>query len=502
MTDRLSVMRGSLNRLHFEEAAAQLGELEKQSLTAEETFELQLLKARLARGLYRNQEALAAAEKAQALAESPKQQERALLEAARGLHGTGKSHQGLEMLEKHLLHHPQARPDLLFYWLFLLAENGRVQEAQESVPELNRRLETERFENSMAEVEWLSFQGDLASYLEKPQEAVHYYQLARAKVDAFIPENWRPLRQAILYQNLADTREQEEAFSLALEAYETARTYLKEQEKRDPELSDLSGYWLELLLSLANMYAFSDAYEKADQVLEEARERLESRPPRQKDYYTSRWLFYSGLNDLYKGDADSREAARKKLKQAWAMQSELVARGKDKKEHLGKTAYYLQSLLPDAPEYRKEQHELTLQAMEIFEELKEKDPAFYLSGLAGLWNDLGRLESEPAKALLAYEQSASAYQAYLQRYPADSFARQSLCIAWMNTLEPLRRSGQDKRLQAREKELEALLGQLAEENPEFVLSILPSLRAEPLAEGFLEELEGLEEQLEAQLLAA
>ncbi|UNT93058.1 hypothetical protein [Allobaculum sp. Allo2] len=143
------------------------------------------------------------------------------------------------------------RPLLAFYDLasaWLLYEQGKTSDALQTIQSFIAGAKyISSLQNALCEA-W-TLQADLLSVLYSYPEAIAAYQKALECTDS-TPENWRPLRKALILNNLADVYEGAEDFENANRIYLDAMDQL--DRLKDEHIVDLSACHLEILLSFAN----------------------------------------------------------------------------------------------------------------------------------------------------------------------------------------------------------------------------------------------------------
>ncbi len=276
-------------------------------------------------------------------------------------------------------------------------------------------------------MDWLILTADLASFEENMDTAFRFYRQALHETESCIPSNWQPLRRMLILHNMADSLEQMERPDQAMDLYRQAMREMKQQHRTDGTVTDLSGYEAELLLSVANCLGNMEEYETAHEFLNKADRLLAGDPPRQKSYFHARRLYIGGLLAL--NESRNTEAAHL-FEQALTVQKKLCLSGQDKPEHAARTAYYLASVLPDTETRRK--LALYEEAWPVFEQMQDKEPAFYLSARAEMENERGRLSSDRSLGTRHYRYSVALYNQVLALHPEDSLARESRLAARVN----------------------------------------------------------------------
>lgn len=388
------------NALHFEKAW-QLTLQEK-----EPSEKLLIAKSRILRGLGLFNEALVQAEKTT----TPQGK----LELAKCLFAKGKIKEAKAVME-------QIEPPFAASILgnaSLEAESGQVKMALKQLEKVD-----EHKLSRLSYMDYLILLADLYSFDENEEKSFFYYGKALEQTAFCIPSNWQNLRKMLIYHNMADTCEQLEKMEEAIYYYTIGEEELKKQLMNDSSITDLSSYLIEFYLSVANCYGNADDFDKAEIYLKKAENTYKQQAPIQKEYFKARIHYIKGL--IYMND-NLEEKAIEQFEKALKLQKELVKKGLDKEEHLARTAYYLGFLLPDNEISRKE--DLFALATPIFKRVKEKEPSFYLSSLANMENELGRLNKDPE----AYKESIAIYERLLKERPDDLLALESLAVSEIN----------------------------------------------------------------------
>lgn len=453
-------IKEQLNALHFEKA---LELLNRKSYTKESD----LLRIRALRGVYRLEEALAI---------SKNHEERAfLLERAKCLFGLGRIEEAKTLLKK-------MEPDTnqILTLASLYGEIGEVQQAMVLLEQLD-----EKELCGFVKMDLVLLKADLCSFQEKVDLAFHHYQHALMLVDECIPANWRSLRRMLIKHNMADTYEQLEQEEKAIEVYESALADMYEQRKIDDQITDLASYEMELLLSIANCFSNAQDFEQADHYLAMAQKKLSLLKKRSLPYFQARFSYISGLVFMN----EEKEEAVAYFRQAYDLQKLLVEQGKDKLEHLARSAYYLGSLLDDSK--KEEKLRLFDVATPIFEQVVEKEPSFYMGAIADIENEKGRLLG----TIEHYDLAIDWYEKMLERNEEDVLAKESLIVTMINRmfLDPLSYEGKIQR------ELEQL--RMEKENIPFLYSICELLHQQDHSAFFFDWLYDFENLLPDQFAA-
>lgn len=343
-----------------------------------------------------------------------------VLERAKCLFASGKVKEASSLLET-----MEPTIPVRLCYAGVLSETGKVGEALSVLDAIDEdRLAGFQF------MDLLLLKADLYSFQEKTRSAFEYYEKALDHIDPCIPENWRSLRAMLIHHNMADTYEQLEQEDKAIELYETALGELTEQKKTDDTITDLASYEIELLLSAANCYGNNEQFEQARRYLDRAKGQFDQLLPLSRPYFTARIHYISGLIDMNDG---KEEEAAFHLRKAFDEQRRLVRKGRDKREHLARTAYYLGSLLGD--EEKEEKLRLFETACPLFEQVVEKEPPFYMAALADMANEKGRLASSGQEALQSYREAMGWYEKMLETDPEDALAYESLLVTRVNAMK-------------------------------------------------------------------
>ena len=448
----LSAAARALDALHFEQVLDLLNH--HPQWACEDPFWYQMFQAKALRGLYRYQQALAVLD--QINPENPAQ--RAWLKTEKGklLFSMGKVKDAQSVLRTALqdLSLPFL-PDLSLALASLYAQEGKVKQALEEADPVIQYFDSIQKPKASLYTEMCTLLGDLNTFSNQFEQAKSWYEKGLQSIPDCIAKNWQPLRYALLENNLADLYEQEEDWDNALKCYLRARDHL--ERLSDDQISDLSSYRMELIFSYANLLANMDEYDQAIEELAKAEAVFKNRPPMQHDYFLARLRSFTGLFPLYRNrDARDMNTALNSLQQAFSIQKELSAKGLDKEEHAAKSAYYLAWCLEDRDPGKIRLYQYILP---IFKKLYQKEPVFYLDGIAQIYNDLGRLESEkdPVRAEEYLKKACSVYEDLYRRCPGELFSARSLLVALLNL------SGLYARLQKKDKEPAEKIVSLLEE---------------------------------------
>lgn len=399
------------DRLHFEKALQDLEECRREN---EEDPRWNRLMARVLRGLFFSHRALKHARKAGS-------DWQGRLELAKCLFACGEISEAGSRLHELAAEDPQ--PEVLTALAAWCGETGRVRQGRRILKELG----TLNLKPGMLRMDQLILNADLASFEEETEEAFRYYHQALQETADCIPKNWQPLRRMLILHNMADTLEQLEQPDQALEVYRQALQEMSLQKRKDSHITDLSGYEMELLLSVANCFGNAQDFDQAAEYLGKAGKLMTALPPRQMEYFQARTWYISGLLALNEGrNTQAADCFEKALK----LQEKLCLAGRDKPEHPARSAYYLASVLPDDQADRK--LSLYEKAWPVFEQMQEKEPSFYLLGLADMENEKGRLSHDFKEAADHYRRALEFYQLILARQPDDQLARESQLATMAN----------------------------------------------------------------------
>lgn len=449
-------IKSALEQLHFEEALLLLEQSQRPD---------PLLFSQALRGLFQLPRALSYAKKSVGV--------QGRMEEVKCLFALGKIEEAQAIMEK-LEASQQEKASFQLLYASLLGEIGQVEQALKKLD----LLKEEELEKS-AKVDYHVLKADLLSFQEKNSEALEEYNRALQESQRWIPENWRALRQMLIYHNMADLYEQMEEEKSAQAYYRLAKEKLLEQKKKDPSITDLSSYAIELFLSSANCLANGEEFALAYADLNEAIELYQKDPPFQKAYVEARIAYISGL--IYMNDGQEQKAEHS-FSKAFQLQKELVDKGLDKKEHLARSAYYLASLLDD----EKQKRELFELAGPIFRSVYEKEPMFYGSSLAEMENELGKMALDEKQALRHYDQAIEGYQSLLKTHPSDLLTKESLLVSRLN-----RWIYKKDQLSMIQKEME----ELGPIDPLFMASIIDYLRTQEFDSAFFDWLDHFEKKL-------
>lgn len=409
--DEIREVEREADRLHFE-SALQL--LQKTGRTETDDTDWHRLMARILRGL---SDSRAALDHARNAGTAP----RAQLELAKCLFAAGQAEEAGQRLTAICTDSSDLAACLaLAAWC---AEMGEVTRARNIL----QSSSLHQLPPGGLRMDWLILTADLASFEENMDTAFRFYRQALHETESCIPSNWQPLRRMLILHNMADSLEQMERPDQAMDLYRQALCEMKQQHRTDGTVTDLSGYEAELLLSVANCLGNMEEYETAHEFLNKADRLLAGDPPRQKSYFHARRLYIGGLLAL--NESRNTEAAHL-FEQALTVQKKLCLSGQDKPEHAARTAYYLASVLPDTETGRK--LALYEEAWPVFEQMQDKEPAFYLSARAEMENERGRLSSDRSLGTRHYRYSVALYNQVLALHPEDSLARESRLAARVN----------------------------------------------------------------------
>lgn len=454
-------IKEQLNALHFEKAL----ELLKHK---PHTKERDLLCIRALRGVYHLEEAL--------MISMEHEEPAFLLERAKCLFGLGKIEEAKELLES-----LKPNPNRNLTLASLYGEVGEVRKAMFLLEQLD-----EKELHGFAKMDLVLLKADLCSFQEKVDLAFGYYQQALRLTDEWIPDNWKSLRRMLIKHNMADTYEQLEQEEKAIEIYESALVDMYEQRKIDDQITDLAGYEMEFLLSIANCFSNAQNFEPADRYLEKAREKIGKLNERSLPYFKARYAY---IRALVRMNEEKEEEALRYFRQAYDLQKQLIRLGKDKCEHLARSAYYLGSLLNDSK--KEEKLHFFDVATPIFEQVIEKEPSFYMGALADMENERGRLLGK----IEHYDLAIDWYEKMLQRNENDALANESLLVTMINRmfLDPL----------TYEEEVQCELEQLRmeKENIPFLYSICDLLHRQDHSIRFFEWLHDFERLLPKEFAA-
>ncbi len=383
------------------------------------------------------------------------------------------------------------RPLLAFYDLasaWLLYEQGKTSDALQTIQSFIAGAKyISSLQNALCEA-W-TLQADLLSVLYSYPEAIAAYQKALECTDS-TPENWRPLRKALILNNLADVYEGAEDFENANRIYLDAMDQL--DRLKDEHIVDLSACHLEILLSFANCLIQQEEMDDSiqqlahhpllnkkdrktertsdhasshtavslrdtlvDALLDQAIEISERVEWPARLYWKSRIHYIEGLSALYQ--AESRpENPFPAFLQAWIDQKEFLLHSPvSSREYLGRVAYYaaysfdpktVEAWRDRSPFANVTQKELYLCALDEFEKCAFKDPAFFGFTMASIQNELGTIalkDGQKEDAKTEYEKAEQGFENAWKQDRDDLLALSSLCTAELNLLGALDESDLD-----------------------------------------------------------
>ncbi len=418
-----------MNELHFEQALELLNQIPIQERSWKDEYRTGICLG----ALYQWTRARAAFEKALSLASTPSDRSEVLLRL--GYYDIQTSHldSAREKLDQAKSSLPESRyPELYFYLALLEYESGRI---DQGLSQARAALEFNSKESIKSRCEAAALMGDLYSAKGELNQAVVSYQQALSLADGY-PENWRALRKALVLNNLADVYEQFEQYDEAGTAYQNA---WKQMEKvSDDQITDLNGYRLELLCSMANFQALTDHFEECRSLPEKAEPLVKTLKDPLPLYWKSRIDYIGGLNELY--SEKPMVQPFEKLFEAWKLQSEFLKRSPaSSKEYLGKAAYYAAYCYDPALADGISQEDLYQQALTEFRKCSFKDPDFFDYSIASIENELATLkrESDPEEAMKEYHQSLNDFYRITDAHPDDVEAWLSICAVLLNLMSML-----------------------------------------------------------------
>lgn len=442
----LDAIRAEAMKLHFQQALDLLNLYTLQELG----FDGLLLKSKILRGTYAYASALEYALMALDGALPGKQTLQALLEQARCLFALNRSDEALEILQTLTSNrHPSAEAEqaaLLrearIQTALICSEIGRVDEALailEDLPVVTCSEESGE-EEIRKLVDSLCLQGDLYSYKASMPgaEQSEWFNLAEAmygramETCELLPaSDFRSLRLSLVYNNRADLYEGLELFEEAAQDYDAAMNLAEPIE--DPQIFDLNGYKADLLMSLGNLYALREDEVTAQRLLEKARGLIDEIHNVQQDSYLAKCLYLQGMCRLY----SSEDAAQEDLENSCHLYEKLVSEGRDKEERLANARFYLAGVLSDSDENLERNRRLYGQILPVYERIWQRNPELYLSNMASLYNDLGRIsyyQKDPDRAIEEYQQGLELYTQLYRLDEEDLFALFNLVVTRFNLI--------------------------------------------------------------------
>ncbi len=321
----------------------------------------------------------------------------------------------------------EAAGDYLFYGALLAYEKSELDRALSLALKL-----AEKGDPTLGKIrcEAWTLAGDLYSAKGELRKALDCYGQSLRLLPS-LPESWRELRKALILNNLADVYEQFECYREAAGVYSQAWKCV--MATQDDQIFDLSGYKLEILLSMANFYALKDDLDQAKELLAHARPLAETIELPLQLYWKSRIDYIGGLCELYSENPKYNPFA--KLFEAWQLQTRYLSVSPAScREYLARTAYYAAYCYDEKIAGNVSQKELYDQALHEFELCYFKDPKFFLFCIASVQNELGNLASktDPNSAFKLYSRAAKSYETYLKRWPEDQLAQTSLLAVLLN----------------------------------------------------------------------
>lgn len=440
----LKAVRDEAMKLHFQHALDLLNPYSLQELG----FEGILLKTKILRGTYSYAGALELALVAVGAASDRKEALQAMMEQARCLFALNRSEEALQILqpiaddEKISADYPDLYKEARMQTALICSEIGRVEEALGLVKAAatDENLEEASEEKIRKAVDTLCLMGDLFSYkssmLGNGQDV--WFTLAQDAYDIalntcmLLPESdFRSLRLGLIYNNRADLFEGLELYEIAGSDYENALNQVMPIE--DPQIFDLNGYKADMLMSLGNFFSLKEDEASALRFLEQAQSLIEEIYNPQQESYLAKCLYLKGMCRLY----SSEDAAQDDLEKSCALYEKLVSEGRDKSERLANARFYLAGVLSDSRENMERKRKLYSQVLPVFERIWQRNPQLYLSNMAALYNDLGRLcyfQNDPDGALKDYQEGQELYQELYTLDPDDLFALYNLVVTRFNII--------------------------------------------------------------------
>ena len=421
-----------INALHYQRALSLL-ERNSAELLKSDPASYHYFTAQCLRGLELAASALSLAQLAISESEDDFFKDLCRWEIAKNLFKLGKRDDSEKELEKILSRVRGPRvPEASLTLAALCIEQGRTTQAREEVEQIVSYHKAHPDTKERWVVEMALMMGDIYSFQEDTVQARSWYDKALAFCETCIPENWRVLRKALIWHNIADLYEQKDDFQKADRAYSTALSYI--QDVRDPEIYDVASYECEILLSIANFYSNQDDYDKAEHLFEAILIFQKDHPPVKALLLLARTCFLYGLCELYQDTERHRKRAHQLLENAYQIHSALYDRGEARLEQVGRCAYYLADVLDDLPENYNRKENLLIEASNIFQKLWRTEPRFYLSSIAEIFNEIGRiklLQNDP-KAVLFLEKASDYFTHVRKLFRDDPFILESQTYSCAN----------------------------------------------------------------------
>lgn len=422
-------IRQNMNELHFTKALSLLADVKEDERDAEYWYESGICHSSIYAARQAKQDFL----KALASNPSPRLASKIRLRLVHLYTQSGEIEQA-EKTYAELKHNRENGPmaECLLYGALLYYEKGSLDQALDLALKLAKSDDPDL---GKLRCEAWTLAGDLYSAKDDFDKALKCYGQALRLLD-FLPPNWRPLRKALILNNLADIYEQFEHWPEAAGVY--GQAWKSIQEIEDEEIYDLNGYKLEILLSMANFYALQDALEQAGSILKKAVPLAEAMEMPMILYWKSRINYIGGLCELYA--ENPKLDPFDKLFEAWKLQEKFLSLSvASSREYLGRTAYYAAYCYNEKKAEGVSQKYLYAQALRLFGQCFFKDPKFFLFSIASVENELGTLEQRdsPVRARDLYAQSAQGFKSYLRRWPDDMLAQTSLLAVLLNLIAVL-----------------------------------------------------------------
>lgn len=432
-TPYLQEFTRDLDLLHFQKAADSLSELEADP-SISNTWNFQYQKARLMLGLDELKKARQTARQALKFSENDAEKEKSLIQIMRAYTLEQKFSQAREIFESiESLYSGQSVSDQALLAKALLGyADGHCEEAKAIAQKLTHSKDTRIVCES-----WVLL-GDLDSN-QDAAVSLNAYENALNHLEA-IPENWRPIRKALILGSMADVCEGIEDFESALGFYQRANSTFSEVE--DPEIFDLAGYKAEIICAEANCLTMTDDFGKALNLLGKSFDSLLKDMPgkREKLFWRGRKFYIEGLCALYQQD-DLHGWIH--LDHAVSLFQEVLRLGAGNSEYLARAAYYACRCAPDSESFEK----MRRQAAVLIKPIVFRDPSFFLHALADLANLQALQESSDHKdaAAIYLDQGLEYAAEALRRSPEDAvafdllltllFNRMSLCSQSLQSQE-------------------------------------------------------------------
>ena len=437
----ISHVSSLMKKLHFAHALQILESIDETVRSPYDWYQIGVCLS----GLQRMEDALDAWHKALADSPSPLFDARILIRLCRAWTQAGRLNAAVEAndhaatilkaLQVGSKKHRQLFAYALLTQAWLLYEQGDIAAALHNAIEVCDLPEDESLGHLQSEA-W-TLRGDILSVLSQSDDALEAYRMA-LHLWAYIPKNWRPLREALILNNAADVFEGDEEYDQAMRVYDRAVVLLDAID--DFEIVDLAGCRLEILISRANCLAQIDQSEAMEEDLRAAAIETEHVDLPVRLYWQSRIEYIRGLSELYRQDPRLDPFAH--LIEAYLLQKDFLSRSPvSSREYLGRIAYYAAYCCrPGEDAHGISAKELYQLALREFKASAFKDPHFFLFSIASIHNELGSIalsEGDREEAVHEFEESAMEYRRYLKQYPDDEPALANLLVSLINEITSL-----------------------------------------------------------------